>query len=264
MTSASPAPTPSTCSTACCAAPERATRRVGRTSAAAVSMPDWRTETPCLQRHLCRRRSPLIPQTLRLAPVVIFQGASDTGSDVLMVMNGASGYGEVTGGGAARRGHGHAGHAAQHDRLPCRRSGHAGLGRRVPADPGRCGQAALCGRSGCADDDDRVRTDLAPGRRLLHRQRREHVACCLGGTQRCLDFLHRQRDDQSTPVRVDRRWRQHHAGQTRPSAHRRQRARTAGRRRPRTACAVRHRHEWRRNPGCVAVTCRVAGTAPRS
>lgn len=36
-----------------------------------------------------------IPQTLRLAPVVIFRGASDTGSDVLMVMSGATGYGEV-------------------------------------------------------------------------------------------------------------------------------------------------------------------------
>lgn len=36
-----------------------------------------------------------IPQTFRLAPVVIFQGASDTGSDVIMVMNGATGYGEV-------------------------------------------------------------------------------------------------------------------------------------------------------------------------
>jgi len=36
-----------------------------------------------------------IPQTVRLAPVLIFQGASDTGSDVIMVMNGATGYGEV-------------------------------------------------------------------------------------------------------------------------------------------------------------------------
>lgn len=36
-----------------------------------------------------------IPQTLRLAPVVIFQGASDTGSDVLMVMSGAAGFGEA-------------------------------------------------------------------------------------------------------------------------------------------------------------------------
>lgn len=36
-----------------------------------------------------------IPQTFRLAPVIIFQGASDTGSDVLMVMSGATGYGEV-------------------------------------------------------------------------------------------------------------------------------------------------------------------------
>ncbi len=36
-----------------------------------------------------------IPQTFRLAPVVIFQGASDTGSDVIMVMSGATGYGEV-------------------------------------------------------------------------------------------------------------------------------------------------------------------------
>lgn len=36
-----------------------------------------------------------IPQGQRLAPVVVFPGASDTGSDVLMVMSGASGYGEV-------------------------------------------------------------------------------------------------------------------------------------------------------------------------
>ncbi len=36
-----------------------------------------------------------IPQTLRLAPVVIFQGASDSGSDVLMVMSGAAGFGEA-------------------------------------------------------------------------------------------------------------------------------------------------------------------------
>lgn len=36
-----------------------------------------------------------IPQTFRLAPVVIFRGASDAGSDVIMVMNGATGYGEV-------------------------------------------------------------------------------------------------------------------------------------------------------------------------
>lgn len=35
-----------------------------------------------------------IPQTLRLAPVVIFQGASTAGSDVLMVMNGAAGFAE--------------------------------------------------------------------------------------------------------------------------------------------------------------------------
>lgn len=36
-----------------------------------------------------------IPRTVRLAPVIIFQGASDAGSDVLMVMSGATGYGEV-------------------------------------------------------------------------------------------------------------------------------------------------------------------------
>lgn len=36
-----------------------------------------------------------IPQTFRLAPVVIFRGASDTGTDVIMVMSGATGYGEV-------------------------------------------------------------------------------------------------------------------------------------------------------------------------
>lgn len=36
-----------------------------------------------------------IPQTLRLAPLVIFQGASATGSDVLMVMSGAAGFGEA-------------------------------------------------------------------------------------------------------------------------------------------------------------------------
>ncbi len=36
-----------------------------------------------------------IPQTLRLAPALIFRGASDTGSDVIMVMSGATGYGEV-------------------------------------------------------------------------------------------------------------------------------------------------------------------------
>lgn len=35
-----------------------------------------------------------IPQTVRLAPVVIFPGASDAGSDVLMVMSGSSGFGE--------------------------------------------------------------------------------------------------------------------------------------------------------------------------
>ncbi|MFT3666575.1 PilW family protein [Piscinibacter sp.] len=36
-----------------------------------------------------------VPREQRLAPVVIFPGASDTGSDVIMVMSGASGYGEV-------------------------------------------------------------------------------------------------------------------------------------------------------------------------
>lgn len=36
-----------------------------------------------------------IPLTQRLAPVVIFPDASDAGSDVIMVMSGASGYGEV-------------------------------------------------------------------------------------------------------------------------------------------------------------------------
>ena len=36
-----------------------------------------------------------VPQGQRLAPVVIFANASDAGSDVLMVMSGASGYGEV-------------------------------------------------------------------------------------------------------------------------------------------------------------------------
>lgn len=36
-----------------------------------------------------------IPLTLRLAPVVIFQGASTAGSDVLMVMNGAAGFAEA-------------------------------------------------------------------------------------------------------------------------------------------------------------------------
>ena len=36
-----------------------------------------------------------VPQTQRLAPVVIFPGASDAGSDVIMVMSGASGFGEV-------------------------------------------------------------------------------------------------------------------------------------------------------------------------
>ncbi|MBS0433306.1 MAG: PilW family protein [Proteobacteria bacterium] len=36
-----------------------------------------------------------VPRTQRLAPVVIFPGASDAGSDVIMVMSGASGYGEV-------------------------------------------------------------------------------------------------------------------------------------------------------------------------
>lgn len=35
-----------------------------------------------------------LPQTLRLAPVVVFQDASATGSDVLMVMNGTAGFGE--------------------------------------------------------------------------------------------------------------------------------------------------------------------------
>ncbi|MGD9647511.1 MAG: PilW family protein [Pirellulales bacterium] len=36
-----------------------------------------------------------MPRFQRLAPVLIFPGASDTGSDVIMVMSGASGYGEV-------------------------------------------------------------------------------------------------------------------------------------------------------------------------
>jgi type IV pilus assembly protein PilW len=36
-----------------------------------------------------------VPTTQRLAPVVVFPDASDTGSDVIMVMSGASGYGEV-------------------------------------------------------------------------------------------------------------------------------------------------------------------------
>lgn len=36
-----------------------------------------------------------VPQTLRLAPVVVFQGASAAGSDVLMVMSGAAGFGEA-------------------------------------------------------------------------------------------------------------------------------------------------------------------------
>lgn len=36
-----------------------------------------------------------IPQTVRLAPVVIFAGGSTTGSDVLMVMSGAAGFGEA-------------------------------------------------------------------------------------------------------------------------------------------------------------------------
>lgn len=35
-----------------------------------------------------------VPQTMRLAPVVIFPGASDTGTDVLMVMSGAAGFSE--------------------------------------------------------------------------------------------------------------------------------------------------------------------------
>lgn len=35
-----------------------------------------------------------VPQTVRLAPVVIFQGASASGSDVVMVMSGAAGYSE--------------------------------------------------------------------------------------------------------------------------------------------------------------------------
>jgi type IV pilus assembly protein PilW len=35
-----------------------------------------------------------VPQTLRLAPIVIFQGASATGSDVVMVMSGSAGFGE--------------------------------------------------------------------------------------------------------------------------------------------------------------------------
>ncbi|MGV8825098.1 PilW family protein [Methylibium petroleiphilum] len=35
-----------------------------------------------------------VPQTLRLAPIVIFQGASGAGSDVLMVMSGSAGFGE--------------------------------------------------------------------------------------------------------------------------------------------------------------------------
>lgn len=36
-----------------------------------------------------------VPRMQRLAPVVVFPGASDAGSDVIMVMSGASGYGEV-------------------------------------------------------------------------------------------------------------------------------------------------------------------------
>ncbi|WP_295645801.1 PilW family protein [uncultured Methylibium sp.] len=36
-----------------------------------------------------------VPQTVRLAPVVIFAGASDTGSDVLMTMSGTAGFGEA-------------------------------------------------------------------------------------------------------------------------------------------------------------------------
>jgi len=36
-----------------------------------------------------------MPRFQRLAPVLIFPGASDAGSDVIMVMSGASGYGEV-------------------------------------------------------------------------------------------------------------------------------------------------------------------------
>lgn len=36
-----------------------------------------------------------VPQGQRLAPVVIFANASDAGSDVIMVMSGSSGYGEV-------------------------------------------------------------------------------------------------------------------------------------------------------------------------
>lgn len=35
-----------------------------------------------------------VPQTLRLAPIVIFQGASGSGSDVVMVMSGSAGFGE--------------------------------------------------------------------------------------------------------------------------------------------------------------------------
>lgn len=35
-----------------------------------------------------------MPQTIRLAPVVIFPGASDTGTDVIMVMSGSAGFGE--------------------------------------------------------------------------------------------------------------------------------------------------------------------------
>lgn len=37
---------------------------------------------------------PNVPQTLRLAPIVIFQDASGAGSDVLMVMSGSAGFGE--------------------------------------------------------------------------------------------------------------------------------------------------------------------------
>ena len=36
-----------------------------------------------------------VPKTLRLAPVLIFEGASEAGSDVLAVMTGSAGYGEA-------------------------------------------------------------------------------------------------------------------------------------------------------------------------
>jgi type IV pilus assembly protein PilW len=36
-----------------------------------------------------------VPQTLRLAPLVVFEGAGANGSDVLMIMSGSAGFGEV-------------------------------------------------------------------------------------------------------------------------------------------------------------------------